>query len=141
MITKTNIICQINYMQDHGLLFNEYKTYGTNESLPWTSARHNVTRQQLFDLVTYTFEEVVAWAALKGAKNYKGKSCVIYADHDADWIDQNTYQTCLVEKFFEVTEQRNTKYGKCWTLVLKNEYILEGVRKLTFKMQVSDICY
>ena len=95
MITKTNIICQINYMQDHGLLSNEYKTYGTNESLPWTSARHNVTRQQLFDLVTYTFEEVVAWAALKGAKNYKGKSCVIYAES----MDLSWYRTCLLEKF------------------------------------------
>ena len=121
-------------MQDHGYKqVQEYQLKGTNESLPWTSARHNKTRQQLFDLVTYTFEEVVAWASIKGAKKIKGKSCVIYAD----WIDQNSYKTCLVEKFFEVTEQRNTMFGKCWTLVLKNKYKLEGIRGLTLQMQVS----
>ena len=126
-------------MQDHGYKqVQEYQLKGTNESLPWTSARHNVTRQQLFDLVTYTFEEVVASAIIKAAKKYKGKRCVIYADG----IDQSkNTRTCLVEKFFEVTEQRNTKYGKCWTLVIKNEYILEGIRRLTLEMQVSNICY
>ena len=125
------------YMQDHGYKqVKEYQLKGTNESLPWTSARHNVTRQQLFDLVTYTFEEVVAWAALKGAKNYKGKSCVIYAES----MDLSWYRTCLLEKFFEVTEHRNQKFGKCWTLVIKNEYKLEGIRGLTLQMQVSNNC-
>ena len=124
-------------MQDHGYKqVQEYQTKGTNESLPWTSARHNVTRQQLFDLLTYTFGEVVAWVKIRGAKSYKGKSCVIYAD----WIDQNSYKTCLVEKFFEVTEQRNTKYGKCWTMAVKNEYILEGIRRFTLQTQVSNYC-
>ena len=103
--------------QDHG--FENGKYYFDKKALTWSCSQNNVTPQQLFDLVTYGFDDLI-----NTKKSYL---------HTKAPFNQNTSETKwegLNDENSIVQEQRIKKRGKCWTISFPGNVTQLGIRKI-----------
>ena len=119
-------------LQEHGLSStSDYLGNWQNASLSWASSKENVTSQELFDLLTFRFDELISWIMVWTVEaldeNY------ICAKYVSSENQRSPNYPCSNSTFFEVTEQRGKSRGKCWTIALRDEYKQKGIKRLTFQ--------
>ena len=120
-------------VQEHGISpTSDYLGTWQKAPLSWTSFIENVTSQELFDLSTFRFDELISWITVWTVEpldeNYV---CAKYvSSENRSWSPS---YPCSNSTFFEVTEQRGKWRGKCWTVALKNEYKQRGIKRLNLQ--------
>ena len=109
--------------QEHGIDDDEYygrKFFGEFNYVVWNSRTKNISAKQLFEDITFSFEEVVERIELHHTKEGENvtKSTVIKLPHHQSMIQTQYYYM----------------FGKCYTLSLNNEIKKLGIRSISVWM-------
>ena len=93
-------------------------------NLNWTSNDANVSQQMLFDLVTQRYDEIVSKFKIRfNHADETGRSSIEFSVED----NKN-------EAYFNVTEQRHRKFGKCYSVHPSKKYRLLGIYYIVFTL-------
>ena len=93
----------------------------TERNLSWKSNSTIVSEQQLFDDVTYKFDEIVEYIQLRLHQNLRSNKNKITLNSIAEWNSS-------------VKEHRHRKYGKCYNFIPHEEILESGVYYIMLKM-------
>ena len=123
-------------LQFHGI--PSVKRYNSKTNLNWSSNDSEISETKLFDLVTYSFEELVKRVYIRYFRadcvsndhyhEFQNKNCKISLFHWFQTDNNSTYKDLttksdIMEDY--ITEQRHRPFGKCYTI-----YPTKKMRKL-----------
>ena len=114
--------CTLYEFQDHGVnKIKQYNGYEERKNLLWKSNSTNLTEQQLFDEVTYRFEEIVGYIQIRSHKNKESNKNKIYYNSSEYWNSS-------------IKEHRHRKYGKCYVFMPEKHILQRGVYYIWIKL-------
>ena len=87
------------YLQVHGI--STVDNYNYKNNLNWTSNDTTVSKHQLFNAATYSFNEIVESVSVR----------TILEDENGDFL----IKVDMNEVHGSITEQRHRRYGRCYT--------------------------
>ena len=81
----------------------------------------NATPQELFDLATYSYSDLINMTVIKFSS---------LIDGEMDYVELAN----MSSNMHEIVEQRTQGHGKCWTLTLLKRATDLGIRKIKFTL-------
>ena len=110
------------YNQEHGIENQEYKDrfwYRSGKGIRWSSRAKNITEAQLFNDITYEFEDIIykielRHFATKASKNFERSSTIF-----------NSRNKNI--KAATIAEQRSRNSGRCYTFSPSEDMRNKGI--------------